>query len=263
MHPGLVNKTVKKTSDSTIISLDKNRLPRHIAIIMDGNGRWARSKGLVRTLGHENGVDALRRIATASAEIGIEYLTVYAFSTENWHRPKSEVKALMSILVRALRKELSTLLDNNIRLQAIGDIALLPNEIQKQLREVIQLTSEGDRMALTLALSYSSKEEILRATRLLAEDVQRGLLLPENITEEVFENYLYTRGMPHPDLLIRTSGEYRISNYLLWQLAYTELYFSPKLWPDFTKEDLYQAIAEYQNRERRFGLTSEQLNENT
>jgi undecaprenyl diphosphate synthase len=263
MHPGLVNKTVKKTSDSTIISLDKNRLPRHIAIIMDGNGRWARSKGLVRTLGHENGVDALRRIATASAEIGIEYLTVYAFSTENWHRPKSEVKALMSILVRALRKELSTLLDNNIRLQAIGEIALLPNEIQKQLREVIQLTSEGDRMTLTLALSYSSKEEILRATRLLAEDVQRGFLLPENITEEVFENYLYTRGMPHPDLLIRTSGEYRFSNYLLWQLAYTELYFSPKLWPDFTKEDLYQAIAEYQKRERRFGLTSEQLNENT
>ncbi|PMB35875.1 hypothetical protein CEN47_08835 [Fischerella thermalis CCMEE 5319] len=263
MHPGLVNKTVKKTSDSTIISLDKNRLPRHIAIIMDGNGRWARSKGLVRTLGHENGVDALRRIATASAEIGIEYLTVYAFSTENWHRPKSEVKALMSILVRALRKELSTLLDNNIRLQAIGEIALLPNEVQKQLREVIQLTSEGDRMALTLALSYSSKEEILRATRLLAEDVQRGFLLPENITEEVFENYLYTRGMPHPDLLIRTSGEYRFSNYLLWQLAYTELYFSPKLWPDFTKEDLYQAIAEYQKRERRFGLTSEQLNENT
>lgn len=261
MQIRLVEKSDSIPAANVAIEVDAKRLPRHIAIIMDGNGRWARSKGYLRTLGHENGVDALRRIATASAELGIEYLTVYAFSTENWKRPKSEVKALMSILVRALRKELSTLLDNNIRLQAIGDISLLPLEIQKQLYEVIELTAGGKRMALTLALSYSSKEEILRATRQLAEDVKSGLLQPENITEQIFENYLYTRGMPHPDLLIRTSGEYRISNYLLWQLAYTELYFSPKLWPDFTKEDLLLAIAEYQKRERRFGLISEQINE--
>ncbi|MCX8148741.1 isoprenyl transferase [Thermaurantimonas aggregans] len=263
MQNRLVTNSDNAALNQATIEIDLTRLPKHIAIIMDGNGRWARAKGYIRSLGHENGVDALRRIATASAELGIEYLTVYAFSTENWKRPKTEVKALMSILVKALRKELSTLLDNNIRLQAIGDISLLPEDIQKQLKEVIALTAKGSRMALTLALSYSSKEEILRATRLLAEDVRKGLLLPENITEQVFENYLYTRGMPHPDLLIRTSGEYRISNYLLWQLAYTELYFSPKLWPDFTKEDLLLAIAEYQKRERRFGLISEQLNENS
>ncbi|MFN3951385.1 MAG: isoprenyl transferase [Thermaurantimonas sp.] len=261
MQSWLVEKSESLSAKRVAIDIDTSRLPRHIAIIMDGNGRWARSKGYFRSIGHENGVDALRRIATASAELGIEYLTVYAFSTENWNRPKTEVKALMSILVKALRKELSTLLDNHIRLQAIGDTSLLPAEIQNQLAEVIELTAGGSRMALTLALSYSSKEEILRAARHLAEDVKKGLLQPENITEHVFENYLYTRGMPHPDLLIRTSGEYRISNYLLWQLAYTELYFSPKLWPEFSKDDLLQAIAEYQKRERRFGLISEQLNE--
>lgn len=239
--------------------LDRTRIPNHVAIIMDGNGRWAKSRGFLRAVGHENGVDALRRIATASAEIGIRYLTVYAFSTENWNRPRTEVNALMTLLVSSLKKELKTLQDNKIRLNTIGDINQLPSRAQRELQEVKDLTAGNSHMTLTLALSYSAKEEMLRACRALAEEALQGLK-PEDITEERLRAHLYTADMPDPDLLIRTSGEYRISNYLLWQIAYTELYFTPKLWPDFQPEDLYTAIYDYQNRERRYGKISEQLN---
>lgn len=236
------------------------RMPAHVAIIMDGNGRWARKKGFRRAMGHENGVDALRNIATASAEIGVKYLTVYAFSSENWNRPKHEVNALMSLLVSSLKKELKTLTDNSISLNAIGNLDSLPKKCRRELMDVIDKTAGYDRMTLTLALSYGSKEEILQAARSLAGEVACGKLNVEDISEDIFANKLYTSGMPDPDLLIRTSGETRISNYLLWQIAYSELYFSEKLWPDFGKEDLYEAILDYQKRERRFGKISEQIN---
>ncbi|WP_421750603.1 isoprenyl transferase [Croceimicrobium sp.] len=234
-------------------------LPEHIAIIMDGNGRWAKKRGFLRALGHENGVDALRRIATASAEVNIKYLTVYAFSSENWNRPKTEVKALMTLLVSSLKKELKTLNDNKIRLQAIGDTTSLPANCRKELEEVIELTKDHKHMTLTLALSYGSREELSRAARELAQEVAEGIRTADSINEEALASKLYTAAMPDPDLLIRTSNEYRISNYLLWQIAYSELYFSPKLWPDFQAEDLYNAILDYRNRERRFGKISEQL----
>lgn len=239
--------------------IDKQRLPRHLAIIMDGNGRWAKKKGFLRAIGHENGVDALRDIATASAELGISYLTVYAFSSENWNRPKKEVNALMSLLVSSLRKELKTLKKNKIRLKAIGQLSSLPVGCQKELKEVMELTREHDHMTLTLALSYGSREELTQATRDIAKAVKEGKLQPEDINQDCLAQALYTKDMPDPDLLIRTSNELRISNYLLWQIAYSELYFSEKYWPDFRKEDLYQAIVEYQHRERRFGKISEQL----
>lgn len=235
-------------------------LPQHVAIIMDGNGRWAKKKGLLRAIGHENGVDALRKIATASAKLGVKYLTVYAFSSENWQRPSSEVKALMTLLVSSLKKEMKTLTDNEIRLTAIGQLDSLPAHCQKELKEVMRKTRHNTRMTLNLALSYSARQEIVDATQEMLKEVQKGNLQLEELSPEVFENYLYTREMPHPDLLIRTSGEYRISNYLLWQIAYAELYFTPVLWPDFTEEDLYMAIADYQKRERRFGKISEQIN---
>ncbi len=244
--------------DKEIINSEK--IPNHIAIIMDGNGRWAKSKGYIRSLGHENGVDALRKIATASAEIGVKFLTVYAFSTENWNRPKLEVRALMNILVSALHKELKTLMDNNIRLHAIGNLQQLPEKTQKELQEVINITKDNKHMVLTLALSYSAKEEILQATKAISEKVKSGLLDSKDIDFQCFESHLYTHNMPNPDLLIRTSGEYRISNYLLWQIAYAELYFSEKLWPDFDRADLEEAILVYQKRERRYGLISEQIN---
>lgn len=240
--------------------IDPDRVPQHIAIIMDGNGRWAKKKGLLRAVGHENGVDALRKIATASARAGVKFLTVYAFSSENWNRPKSEVNALMTLLVSSLRKELKTLNDNNIRLEAIGKLDNLPNKCRRELSEVMHKTREHEHMTLTLALSYGSKEELVEATRAIARKAQAGELDPDEIDPELIQAHLYTAQMPDPDLLIRTSNEYRISNYLLWQIAYSELYFTPKLWPDFDEDDLYQAIVDYQRRERRFGKISEQLN---
>jgi undecaprenyl diphosphate synthase len=243
--------------------IDKNNIPKHVAIIMDGNGRWAKSQGFkTRIKGHENGIEALRNATTACAELGVSYLTVYAFSTENWNRPKMEVNALMRLLIGALSNELDTLMQNKISLKAIGDLDTLPRDVYKQLQEVIALTAHNNHMTLTLALSYSSKQEILRAVKSIALEVAEGALNPNDINESLFCQHLYTKDMPDPDLLIRTSGEYRISNYLLWQIAYAELHFSNKLWPDFTKEDLYAAILDYQNRERRFGKTSEQLKVN-
>ncbi|MBI1316221.1 isoprenyl transferase [bacterium] len=241
-------------------TLDPSRIPAHVAIIMDGNGRWARKRGLIRSLGHENGVDALRRIATRSAELGIRYLTVYAFSTENWQRPRAEVDALMGILVSALKKELKTLKDNNIRLNAIGDLDSLPKQCRKELEEVRSKTASHTHMTLTLALSYSAREELVRAARTLAEAAVAGTIAPADIDATLLRSALYSHPLPDPDLLIRTSGEYRISNYLLWQIAYAELYFSDKLWPDFTADDLDLALLDYQSRDRRFGLTQEQLN---
>ncbi|MCH8554383.1 MAG: isoprenyl transferase [Schleiferiaceae bacterium] len=244
-------------------AIDKDKIPAHVAIIMDGNGRWAKSKGfMTRIKGHENGVEALRNATTACAELGVKYLTVYAFSTENWSRPKMEVNALMRLLVGALSNELDTLMKNNIRLQAIGELASLPNDCFRQLHDVIDVTKNNTHMTLTLALSYSSKTEIISAVKSIAKEVEAGTLSADAIDEKVFASHLYTKDMPDPDLLIRTSGEYRISNYLLWQIAYAELHFTNKLWPDFTKEDLYLAIVDYQHRERRFGKTGEQLKVN-
>lgn len=240
--------------------LIKERLPRHVAVIMDGNGRWAKSRGYFRAIGHENGVDALRRISTAAAEIGIQYLTVYAFSSENWNRPKTEVNALMGLLVSSLKKELKTLTDNKIRLNAIGNLDSLPKKCYKELHEVMEKTKVHDHMTLTLALSYGSKEEITQAAKAIAQEVADGKITPEEITEHTLDQHLFTAGMPDPDFLIRTSGENRISNFMLWQIAYSELYFSPKLWPDFQDEDFYQALLDYQKRERRFGKISEQIN---
>jgi len=239
--------------------LDKNRIPEHVAIIMDGNGRWAKKKGYIRAIGHENGVDALRNIATASAECGVKYLTVYAFSSENWNRPRSEVNALMGLLVSSLKKELKTLAKNEISLNAIGNIQNLPEKAQMELSEVIRKTSNNQRMTLTLALSYGSRDELLEATRALASRVARGELKESDIDTKQFEKHLYTAAMPDPDLLIRTSGEWRISNFLMWQIAYSELYFTDKLWPEFKEQDFYEALYDYQNRERRFGKISEQL----
>ena len=239
--------------------IDKEKLPKHIAIIMDGNGRWALQHGLDRVGGHYEGVDSVRDIAEAAASIGVKYLTLYTFSTENWSRPKSEVDALMSLFVETIVKELDTLNKNNISLNAIGDLKSLPGENYKKLTETIEKTSGNDRMILTLAMSYSSRWEIVDAVQKVATDVELGKLKGKDITEDIFESYLSTHNIPDPELLIRTSGELRVSNYLLWQIAYSELYFTDVLWPDFREEELYKAIVEYQDRERRFGLTSEQL----
>ncbi|MFZ2900853.1 MAG: isoprenyl transferase [Saprospiraceae bacterium] len=235
------------------------KLPRHVAIIMDGNGRWAKKHGKPRVFGHRNGVKAVREASEAAAELGIEYLTLYAFSTENWNRPKLEVNALMSLLVDTIQKEVHTLNQNDIRLHAIGDIGRLPEKSLKALLQGIENTRNNQRMTLTLALNYSAKWEIVEAARELARRTQSGQLNPDDIDDEMFAAALSTRGMPDPELLIRTSGENRISNFLLWQIAYAELYFTPVLWPDFRREHLYQAIIDYQHRERRFGKISEQL----
>ncbi len=240
-------------------NIDLDRLPKHIAIIMDGNGRWAKQQNQPRVFGHKNGVRAVREVSEAAAELGVNYLTLYAFSTENWNRPALEVSALMGLLVETVRKEVSTLMENNIRLNAIGDLSKLPKRTYAALREGMKITHDNDRMTLTLALNYSSRWEITRAAQLIATDVQQGKLAPEDITDQSFSRYLATSDMPDPELLIRTSGELRISNYLLWQIAYSELYFTEKFWPDFRKPDLYDAIVDYQNRERRFGKISEQL----
>ena len=239
--------------------LDKEKLPRHIAIIMDGNGRWARQKSLTRIEGHIMGIEAVRTAVTTCRELGIEFLTLYAFSIENWRRPDNEVLALMDLLQRFLRGELDEMLENNIRLRAIGDIDSLPPDAHNTLIDTMEKTARCDGMALTLALSYSGRDEIIRAFRHLMADIKNKRIRPEEISEETLSNYLSTKGIPDPDLLIRTSGEYRISNFLLWQMAYTEIYVTETLWPDFGKEDLIKALFNYQSRERRFGLTSEQL----
>ena len=240
---------------SSIDDIAGENLPRHIAIIMDGNGRWAKSKGKLRIFGHKNGVKAVRDTVEGAAEIGIKYLTLYAFSSENWNRPEKEVNALMTLLVSAINKETKTLMDNNIRLSTIGDINKLPSKAQKELQEAISKTKDNTRMTLVLALSYSGRGEILIAVKNIIKDGKE----PEEINEATFQQYLTTKSVPDPELLIRTSGEYRISNFLLWQIAYSELYFTDTLWPDFRKADLYKAILNYQTRERRFGKTTEQL----
>jgi len=240
------------------INLDK--LPSHIAIIMDGNGRWAKMKGKKRMFGHENGVTAVREVAEAAAEIGVKYLTLYAFSTENWNRPKFEIQALMRLLVNTINKETKTLNKNNIRLLAIGDLQSLPKDCYNQLNEAISNTAQNTKMTLVLALSYSSRWEIENAMKEIAKRIKDNKMEIDDINQNSISNFLTTSAIPDPELLIRTSGEYRISNFLLWQIAYSELYFPSKLWPDFRKEDLFEAIVEYQGRERRFGKTSEQLN---
>ena len=240
-------------------SIITTRLPKHIAIIMDGNGRWAKQKGMMRAFGHENGTKSVRQVVEASAEIGIENLTLYAFSTENWNRPKLEVQTLMRLLVSSLKKEINTLQDNNIKLAAIGNLNTLPKKVSKELHDVIEITKNNNRMTLTLALSYGSREELLNTVKEISIKVKNNIISPENIDESIINEHLYTQNLPDVDLLIRTSGEQRISNFLLWQIAYAELHFTNVLWPDFTKQHLYEAIIEYQKRERRFGKTSEQL----
>ena len=236
------------------------RLPQHIAVIMDGNGRWAKEHGKQRIFGHQNAIQAVREVNEACAELGVGYLTLYAFSTENWNRPGDEVNGLMILLSQTIKKETSTLLKNGIRLNVIGDIDRLSQSIRDELSRTIDSTSKGERMELTIALSYSGRWDITNAARRMAQAAKDGNLDPNNITEEVVSSYLSTAGRPDPELLIRTSGELRISNFLMWQLAYSELYFTNKYWPDFRKDDLYEAILDYQHRERRFGKTSEQLN---
>lgn len=240
-------------------TIDQNTLPKHIAIIMDGNGRWARKKGLMRIFGHENGVKAVREACESCAELGVSYLTLYAFSTENWSRPQMEVNALMTLLVKTIKAETPTLQKNNIRLQAIGDLTQLPKDCLAGLNEAIELTKHNNRTTLILALSYSSKWDIVNSVKKIAQKVKAGELEIEDINENLITSSLTTEPFPHPELLIRTSGEYRLSNFLLWELAYSEFYFTDVLWPDFRKEHLYQAIIDYQNRERRFGKTSEQI----
>lgn len=239
------------------VNLDN--LPRHIAVIMDGNGRWAKQRGGLRIFGHQSAITAVRETVEAAAELGVGYLTLYAFSTENWSRPAMEVSALMQLLVSTIRKETATLNKNNIRLQTIGNTGSLPKACQKELMEAIELTKHNTRMTLVLALSYSGRWDLTQAMQRMAQDVDQGNIQADEITEATVEQYLSTAGMPDPELLIRTSGEQRISNFLLWQLAYTELYITELLWPDFRKEHLYEAILSYQRRERRFGKTSEQL----
>jgi undecaprenyl diphosphate synthase len=239
--------------------LDLNNLPNHVAIIMDGNGRWAKQRGKPRTFGHKQGVTSVREAAEAAAEIGIKYLTLYAFSTENWKRPKYEVDALMHLLLQTINKETRTLNKNKIRLHAIGNLESLPESIHKQLIQTMNDTSGNDRMTLTLALSYSSRWEIIEAVKSIASDLRDQRIKDEEITSELFTTRLPSYPLPEPELLIRTSGEYRISNFLLWQIAYTELFFCRKYWPDFRKEDLYEAVYNYQHRERRFGKTGDQI----
>jgi undecaprenyl diphosphate synthase len=243
-------------------SINKEKLPRHIAIIMDGNGRWAQKRGNQRIFGHKNAIAAVRDTVEAAAELGINYLTLYAFSTENWKRPKVEIDALMSLLVSTIHGETKTLIDNNIRLLTIGNTESLPKGVQEQLQKAIDVTAPNTGLHLYLALSYGSRWEILQAVKKMVSDARTNKLDPDTLDQKTFENYLDTSGIPDPELLIRTSGEYRISNFLLWQIAYTELYFTPTLWPDFRRDHLYEAILSYQCRERRFGKTADQINNN-
>ena len=241
--------------------INKKKLPVHVAVIMDGNGRWARQRGFARTLGHEKGVEAVKNTVEAAAELGIKYLTLYAFSTENWSRPKYEIDALMRILVDSLHREMNTLMDNKIRLMAIGDLKSLPPKSRNELHKALEKTAHNDGLTLVLALSYSSRWELVETARSIARKVKAGELNTDDIDINTFISCLSTASIPDPELLIRTSGEYRISNFLLWQIAYSELYFTPTYWPDFTRDEFYKALIDYQKRERRFGLTSEQINE--
>jgi len=241
--------------------IDENKLPSHVAIIMDGNGRWAQHRGLDRIFGHQQGVNAVREVIEAAAELKIRFLTLYAFSTENWGRPDDEVSALMGIMIQSLSNETETLLKNNISLKAIGDLDRLADDVREKLTETITVTSVSTGLNLVIAMSYSSRWEITMAARKMSNDAKNGILNPDSVTEADFEKYLTTYGIPDPELMIRTSGELRISNFLLWQLAYSELYFTDTLWPDFGKDDFYSAIIDFQKRERRFGKTSEQVSE--
>ncbi len=238
-----------------INNINNENIPKHIAIIMDGNGRWAQSKGKMRAFGHKNGIKAVRETVEGAAEIGIKFLTLYAFSVENWKRPKKEVNALMSLLVTAINNEMQRLIKNNIKLTVIGETDNLPSKTKKELMQAINITKNNTRMTLTLALSYSGKWDILNAVKKIINDK----IDPQNLDEKIFQQYLTTKNVPYPELLIRTSGEHRVSNFLLWEIAYSELYFTDTLWPDFRKKDLKKAIIEYQNRERRFGKTKEQI----
>ncbi len=244
-------------------SIDRTKLPKHVAIIMDGNGRWAKERGQDRVYGHHEGVVSVREIVNTSAELGIGYLTLYAFSAENWNRPKAEVDALMELLVNTIRKEIEELKKNNVRLHIIGDFASLPDICQRELNEAMDMTAANTGLNLVLALSYSARQEIVEAAKKIAEKVAGGALRPEDINESVFHTYLNTAAFPDPELMIRTSGEYRISNFLLYQLAYAEFYFTNVHWPDFRKNNLYEALLNYQQRERRFGKTSEQIKTNS
>jgi undecaprenyl diphosphate synthase len=237
--------------------INLQHLPQHIAIIMDGNGRWAKEQGKLRVFGHQNGVKAVKDTVEGAVELGLKYLTLYAFSTENWNRPQQEVNALMEILVKTITKETATLMKNQIRLNAIGDLNSLPAACYQELMEAMEKTSANTRCTLTLALSYSSRWELTEALKTVAKKVQAGELAPEDIDEQLLSNHLTTIGLPDPELMIRTSGELRLSNFMMWQLAYTELYFTPKLWPDFRRSDLHEAILDFQKRERRFGKISE------
>ena len=252
--------TKKKPEDMALKdSININKLPRHVAVIMDGNGRWARRKGNERIFGHHNGVVAVRETVEAAGELGIEYLTLYAFSTENWSRPREEVDALMSLLVYTLKTELDNLHENNVRLSTIGNIDSLPEDVRLEILNGIFITRNNTGLNLILALSYSGRWEILNAMQKIMEDLKEKRLNPEDLECDTFINYLSTKNIPDPELLIRTSGEFRISNFLLWQIAYTELYFTNTLWPDFRKEDFYKAIIDFQKRERRFGKISNQI----
>ena len=244
-----------------INEINKENIPKHVAIIMDGNGRWAKQKGKLRVFGHKNGVKAVQSTIEGAARIGIKYITLYAFSTENWNRPKFEVNALMELLVDTIQKEINTLNKNKIRLEAIGDLNTLPRKAKDKLNKAIEETAKNDHMTLILALSYSSKWEIINAVKEISNKVKSEELSTDEINESLIDNCLSTKGIPNPELMIRTSGEHRISNFLLWQLAYAELYFTSKLWPDFREEDLFEALLSFQKRERRFGKTSEQITE--
>ena len=245
--------------DQLMQQIDRDRLPQHIAIIMDGNGRWAKERGKQRLFGHQSAIQSVREVSEASAEIGVKYLTLYAFSTENWNRPFAEVTGLMSLLATTIRNEVSTMNKNSIKLNAIGDLNSLPKANYDQLMQAIEDTSHNTRMMLTLALSYSGRWDLKQATQRIAQDVAQGKLQPEAIDDAMISSYLSTANMPDPELLVRTSGEERISNFLLWQLAYSELYFTDCLWPEFSEDEFYKAIVDYQKRERRFGKTSEQV----
>ncbi|SMO61160.1 undecaprenyl diphosphate synthase [Flavobacterium resistens] len=254
------NRAIAQNNTMNLLdSIDRSNLPKHLAIIMDGNGRWAKQQGFLRAFGHENGTKSVKKTITNCAKLGIEYLTLYAFSTENWNRPKLEVEALMKILINSLKKELVTLQENNIKLNAIGNLEKLPKSAQKELLDVIEKTKNNTRLTLTLALSYGSREELVNAVRIISDKVKNNIISLDTIDDSIINEHLYTQNLPDVDLLIRTSGEHRISNFLLWQIAYAELYFTNVLWPDFKDQDLYEAIISYQKRERRFGKTSEQI----
>ena len=261
--PHAIIKTDNMTGiEEKIKQLDKGRIPRHVAIIMDGNGRWAKSKGFGRSEGHAEGVSTVHRVTKLSSDLGVRYLTLYAFSTENWHRPQEEVDTLMYLIGWAIERELPELLANNVKINLLGDIERIPEEPRQRLFYARNTTAHCTGLQLNMCLSYSSRWEITEAAKLLAMAAAEGKLNPDDINEETISNHLTTAGMPDPDLLIRTGGEYRISNYLLWQIAYSELYFTPALWPDFSDEDYLDALLDFQNRERRFGMTSDQVRQN-